>query len=203
MKINKSIVSIIAFAFICLSVYSIKITDYIKVLAKEKETTEIENMIIIDHVLELSKKEKTEIINVNNLENVELRKNTAITSNLNNYNQFQIFVNSYDLNLGISSHDFYTIFHEAGIDPNFALATFILETGWGKSNVWQNSNNPAGIKCGKIYCNYNSKKDGHIAMKNLLSAYVENGLLTIYDVRSVWSEAIDHDDILIIMNKIK
>ena len=37
---------------------------------------------------------------------------------------------------------------EYNINPVYAAAVFVLETGWGSSSAWLNKHNPAGVKCG-------------------------------------------------------
>lgn len=83
------------------------------------------------------------------------------------------------------------------IDSGFALATWILETGWGSSAVWQEMNNPAGIVCGGDYCKYTSKEQGIQEMYALLDRYVKGSISyvgvqeSVKQVRDVWSETDD------------
>jgi hypothetical protein len=61
-------------------------------------------------------------------------------------------------------------------------ATFRLETGNGTSNLWLNYNNAGGIKCGNVYCVYDTKENGLQALKTLLERYIiEFG----YDIKSI------------------
>lgn len=79
------------------------------------------------------------------------------------------------------------------IDPSFALATWILETGNGSSKMWTQHNNPAGIKCGKDYCSYPSKDAGLAQMFNILDQYTTGSIswvgqrTTIRDIREAWN----------------
>ena len=79
------------------------------------------------------------------------------------------------------------------IDPSFALATWILETGNGSSMMWTQNNNPAGIKCGEDYCSYPSKDAGLARMFNLLNLYTTGSISwigqrnTIRDIREAWN----------------
>ncbi len=83
------------------------------------------------------------------------------------------------------------------VDPGFALATFLWETGSGTSAPWVENNNPAGIRCGVNYCTYESAEEGLTAMFELLDIYIDiHGLKTIDDIRIRWSEADDSDDIV-------
>ncbi|MFV0382350.1 MAG: glucosaminidase domain-containing protein [Breznakia sp.] len=82
------------------------------------------------------------------------------------------------------------------IDPGFAYATWALETGYGTSDLWTEHNNPAGIKCGIEYCSYINEEEGYEAMFELLSEYTDCNLLTVDQVRSVWSETEDSEQIV-------
>lgn len=79
------------------------------------------------------------------------------------------------------------------IDPSFALATWILETGNGSSKMWTQHNNPAGIKCGEDYCSYPSKDAGLAQMFHLLNQYTTDSIswvgqrTTIRDIREAWN----------------
>lgn len=62
----------------------------------------------------------------------------------------------------------YALSEEYGIDPGFALATFLLETGWGRKSLpWLNGYNPAGITCEGSYCLYTSPEEGMEEMYKL------------------------------------
>lgn len=90
-----------------------------------------------------------------------------------------------------------------GIDASFALATWAWETGWGSSNLWLNSNNPAGIICGYKYCSYDTQEQGMQAMFSLMRYYVsELGRNTVASVRELWSESDDAESIIEIMKEI-
>lgn len=52
-------------------------------------------------------------------------------------------------------------------------ATFRLETGNGKSSLWQQNNNAGGIKCGNEYMfSYQSKEQGYKALETLINQYI-------------------------------
>lgn len=90
-----------------------------------------------------------------------------------------------------------------GIDPSFALATWAWETGWGSSDLWLTSNNPAGITCGDVYCSYDSQEQGLQAMFALLRHYVSDlNRCTVASVRELWSESDDAQQIVGIMEEI-
>ena len=90
-----------------------------------------------------------------------------------------------------------------GIDASFALATWAWETGWGTSELWINSNNPAGITCGADYCKYESQEQGLQAMFTLMRYYInELGRNTVESVRELWSESDDAEMIVQIMEEI-
>lgn len=79
------------------------------------------------------------------------------------------------------------------VDPSFALATWIQETGNGSSLMWIERNNPAGIKCGEDYCSYPSKDAGLAQLFHLLSQYTDGSIPwigqrnTIREVREAWN----------------
>lgn len=84
------------------------------------------------------------------------------------------------------------------IDPGFVLATFILETGWGKeSRAWVEGYNPAGIRKGSDYCYYDTPEDGMEAVYKLLRAYADGSISyvgkcnTVATVRATWSGSED------------
>lgn len=91
-----------------------------------------------------------------------------------------------DVNFVILSLDY-------NIDPSFALATWILETGNGSSKMWTQYNNPAGIKCGEDYCSYPSKDAGLAQMFNILNQYTTGSIswvgqrCTIREIRDAWN----------------
>ena len=103
----------------------------------------------------------------------------------------------------VADPSFLTVAKEyINIDSGFAYATWALETGYGTSNLWINSNNPAGIKCGVNYCLYGSKEEGYRAMFDLLVSYTNGNLLTVDQVRGRWSESDDSHKIVSIWNEI-
>lgn len=83
------------------------------------------------------------------------------------------------------------------------MATWAWETGWGTSDLWLNSNNPAGITCGTEYCSYNSQEQGLQAMFSLMRYYVsELDRNTVESVRELWSESDDATKIVEVMEQI-
>lgn len=110
---------------------------------------------------------------------------------------------SFLVNRSLSLPSFYEVAVNYGIDPSFALATWILETGNGTSELWLTSNNPAGITCGEVYCAYETQQQGLQAMFALLRHYAGDlNRRTVKDVRELWSESNDADKILDIMEEI-
>lgn len=92
----------------------------------------------------------------------------------------------------LNSKKFYEMATDYGIDPSFALATWIWETGNGSSELWRLNNNPAGITCGNEYCSYSTQEQGLQAMFQLIRYYVnELDRCTVADVRELWSESDD------------
>ncbi len=88
---------------------------------------------------------------------------------------------------------------EYNINPVYAAAVFVLETGWGSSSAWLNKHNPAGIRCGSRYCSYSTATDGLRRMFEVMQDYYSNGLTTVDQQRSLWSEAGDTDTIVQLM----
>lgn len=88
---------------------------------------------------------------------------------------------------------------EYNISPVYAAAVFILETGWGSSSAWLNNHNPAGIRCGDQYCRYDTATDGLRRMFEVMADYYSNGLTTVAQQRSLWSESDDTDTIVQLM----
>ena len=88
---------------------------------------------------------------------------------------------------------------EYNISPVYATAVFILETGWGSSSAWLNKHNPAGVKCGSRYCSYSTATDGLRRMFEIMADYYSNGLTTVDQQRSLWSESDDTDTIVQLM----
>lgn len=89
-----------------------------------------------------------------------------------------------------------------GIDPGFAMAVFILETGWGESDLYQRTYNPAGIVSHGKYRSYDTRAEGLEDMFRLLRAYADGSIdyvgvcNTVEEVRNAWSEAEDLEKIL-------
>ncbi len=97
---------------------------------------------------------------------------------------------------------------EYNIDPGFAIATWALETGWGKSDAWLKRNNPAGLTCNGSYCAYKSKQNGIEDMFVLFRAYADGSIpwvgtrRTVDAVRKKWSATEDTATIIEIWNNI-
>ena len=100
----------------------------------------------------------------------------------------------------LNSTRFYEMATDYAIDPSFALATWIWETGYGSSELWRLNNNPAGITCGNEYCYYSTQEQGLHAMFNLMSYYIrELNRNTVASVRELWSDSIDAQQIVEVM----
>ena len=91
---------------------------------------------------------------------------------------------------------------EYNINPVYAAAVFVLETGWGSSSAWLNKHNPAGIRCGDRYCKYDTATDGLRRMFEVMADYYSNGLTTVSQQRSLWSEAEDTEQIVQLMEQL-
>ena len=91
---------------------------------------------------------------------------------------------------------------ESHISPVYAAAVFVLETGWGSSSVWLTKHNPAGIRCGSRYCRYSTAADGLRRMFEIMADYYGNGLTTVAQQRSLWSEADDTEKIVQLMEQL-
>lgn len=106
-------------------------------------------------------------------------------------NIIERYINEHSLPL--NSVNFIILSLDYNIDPSFALATWILETGNGSSMMWTQNNNPAGIKCGEDYCSYPSKDAGLAQMFNLLNQYATGSISwigqrnTIREIREAWN----------------
>lgn len=88
---------------------------------------------------------------------------------------------------------------EYNISPVYAAAVYVLETGWGSSQTWLTKHNPAGIQCWSRYCSYSTATDGIERMMEIMADYYSNGLTTVDQQRSLWSEADDTDKIVQLM----
>lgn len=105
--------------------------------------------------------------------------------------------------LPLNSVNFQILAIDYQIDPAFALATFILETGHGKSEAWVTNNNPAGIKCREDYCSYASKDEGIAEMFNLLHSYTTGAIdwigtkNTIQEIRTSWNPETDDSHLIV------
>ena len=58
-----------------------------------------------------------------------------------------------------------------GVDPTIVLAISSIETGYGKSNLFRNYNNPGGIKSRSGWRRFDTLEDGYRYMINLLAIY--------------------------------
>lgn len=108
----------------------------------------------------------------------------------------------------LNADEFVEAAEHYGVDQEIMLATFILETGWGKSDLWINSNNPGGIICTYGQCNgdyqiYSNTKEGLFALAGNLSVYNDMGLETPEEIRGLWSEADDTETFENILAEIK
>lgn len=92
---------------------------------------------------------------------------------------------------------------EYNISPVYAAAVFVLETGWGSSQPWLTKHNPAGIRCGDRYCKYGTATDGLRRMFEVMADYYSNGLTTVAQQRSLWSEADDTEQIIQLMEQLE
>lgn len=91
---------------------------------------------------------------------------------------------------------------EYNISPVYAAAVFVLESGWGSSSAWLNKHNPAGIRCGDRYCSYSTATDGLRRMFEVMADYYSNGLTTVDQQRSLWSESDDTEQIVQLMEQL-
>lgn len=84
------------------------------------------------------------------------------------------------------------------VEPLFAIATWQLETGHGKSFAWNTQNNPAGIKLNEEeYRTYSSQEEGIEAMCQLIRTYIDvYDRKTVDEIRSLWSESEDSEKIV-------
>lgn len=92
---------------------------------------------------------------------------------------------------------------EYNINPVYAAAVFVLETGWGSSSAWLNKHNPAGIRCGSRYCRYDTATEGLRRMFEIMQDYYSNGLTTVEQQRALWSESEDIDSIVQLMEQLE
>ena len=60
---------------------------------------------------------------------------------------------------------------EIGIDPTLVVAISSIETGYGKSNLFVNYNNPGGIRARNGWQRFDTIKDGYRYMIRLLATY--------------------------------
>lgn len=65
----------------------------------------------------------------------------------------------------------YEYSEKVGVDPSLVIAMSCLETGYGKSNLFRNSNNPGGIKSKSGWAKFSSPQKGFKYMIDLLATY--------------------------------
>lgn len=65
----------------------------------------------------------------------------------------------------------YDYSEKVGVDPSLVIAMSCLETGYGKSNLFRNSNNPGGIKAKHGWAKFSSPQKGFKHMIELLATY--------------------------------
>ena len=64
----------------------------------------------------------------------------------------------------------YDYCNEVGIDATIIIAISSIETGYGKSNLFINKNNPGGMKARKGWMKFDTLEDGYRAMINKIGA---------------------------------
>lgn len=155
--------------------------------------------------------EVKKLIEVNTPEPVEYTAESIIYGDISELSEHLLSLCN---DWGIDYDTFKKCAEKYKINPDYAMAVFILETDHGKSNLWENHNNPAGIKksgtgyqCETTksgYCSYPDVETGieqlFVVMERLA---VEYGRTTIEEMRSVWSETEDTEIIVKIMNDIR
>lgn len=78
-------------------------------------------------------------------------------------NATQKFINSIDF--------IYEYSKKMKVDPSIVVVISCLETGYGKSNLFRNLNNPGGIKAVKGWRKFKTIEDGYKYMIDLLATY--------------------------------
>lgn len=63
----------------------------------------------------------------------------------------------------------YDYCEEVGIDATIVVAMSSIETGYGKSNLFVNKNNPGGMKARRGWLSFNTLEDGYRAMINKIA----------------------------------
>ena len=102
-------------------------------------------------------------------------------------------LSNFDLDMQILT----TLSIRYSLDLGFVLSVWALETGWGKSFLWIEHNNPAGIKQSENeYKHFPTKEEGIKEMFILLNDYCKSGLVTVEQIRNIWSETDDSDEIV-------
>lgn len=77
----------------------------------------------------------------------------------------------------------YSYSKKVGVDPTLIVAMSSIETGYGKSNLFVNYNNPTGMKAKNGWAKYNTIKDGYKAMIDHYALYAGYPQ-TIHDKKS-------------------
>lgn len=102
-------------------------------------------------------------------------------------------LSNFDLDMQILT----TLSIRYSLDLGFVLSVWALETGWGESSLWIEHNNPAGIKqYGNEYKHFPTKEEGIKEMFILLNDYCKSGLVTVEQIRNIWSVTDDSDEIV-------
>lgn len=135
-------------------------------------------------------------------------ENTDITIIYTSRSSLTAYLVKQDIMDKIGVSNFYEMAISYGVDPGFACATWIWETGWGKSSLWNEAYNPAGIVCQDRYCSYSDTNTGMIAMFALLRCYTQGESSYIgvrktpLAIRAMWSETDDVAEIVALWNAI-
>ena len=150
----------------------------------EKEITNMKQLIQIQKAMPLTLTYYT-----------EPNEDTDIRHIITTREQLDAFLIKNHLSHIVSSAFLYRLGAEYDIDPGFALAMAMLETGRGSSEAFISSNNPAGIRCGETYCAYRTREEGFEAEIKLLHYYAEEEDEKIHSIRNTpklvrqkWSE---------------
>lgn len=121
------------------------------------------------------------------------------------YDRFEKFWDDHSLSslLYTNAKTFYSKSLEYSVDPALALATFIQEVGWNGSELWFNAKNAGGIKCFTDACTadgyqiYSNEVEGIESMIKHIHIYqTEYGLKTVDEIRNLWSESDDTENVL-------
>ncbi len=163
---------------------------------KDELVDENKNQQHIKTIIDSDKKAKLYIIS----------SDYDVTQKISNDIQIIDFIIKNDLNL--NGNDLVELAKIYDIEPAFLLATWILETGWGTSLLWNNKNNAGGIVCNNDYCDYENQFTGLAALAQLTNSYTEGSIsfvgkrVSVKEIREKWSESEDAETIIGIMNMI-